>query len=93
MNLAGLPRCSLSTVMRSYVLEHEIELGNRQLAFTGGTPHSIRHSFACMDVTDVIAVRGSTAGWLLRRLARWTIPENNFLGQTLRDETLNWTKA
>jgi len=44
-------------------------------------------------VTDVIAVQASPAAWLLQRLARWIFPENNFLGQTLRDETLSWRKA
>ena len=92
MNLAGLPRFSLSTVMRSYILEHEIELGTREIEFIGGTPHSMRHSFACVNVVDVIVQRRSANAWLLRRLARWIFPENNFLGQALRDKTLRWTK-
>jgi hypothetical protein len=89
MNLAGLTHCSLSTVMRSYVLEHETELGMKHMVFTGGTPHSMRHSFACVDVTDVVALRRSMAGATLRRLARWVLP-GNFLGQTLRDKELRW---
>jgi hypothetical protein len=91
MNLAGLPCYSLSTVMRSYVLEHEVELGTKRLAFTGGTPHSMRHSFVCADVADVIALRRSKKAWMLRRLARWVFPEKNFLGQALRDEQLHWS--
>jgi len=93
INLAGLPRCSLSTMMRSYLLEHEVKLGTKRLAFSGGTPHSMRHSFACMDVADVIAVQESAAAWMLRRAARWVFPEKNFLGQALRDPELCWTKA
>jgi hypothetical protein len=93
INLAGLPGFSLSTVMRSYLLQHEVELGTKQLAFTGGTPHSMRHSFACMDVADVIALQESTTARMLRGAARWVFPEKNFLGQALRDPELRWTKA
>ena len=91
MNLAGLPRYSLSTVMRSYLLEHEIGLGTKKLTFIGGTPHSMRHSFTNVDAVDVIVQRRSVNAWLLRRLSRWIFPEKNFLGQTLRDKNVRWT--
>jgi hypothetical protein len=90
VNLAGLPRYSLSTVMRSYLLEHEIALGTRQLAFTGGTPHSMRHSFVSVDALDVIALRRSVSARILRRFAPWIFPEKNFLGQALQDQRLPW---
>jgi hypothetical protein len=90
VNLAGLQRYSLSTVMRSYLLEHEIDLGTKQLAFTGGTPHSMRHSFESVEAVDLIALRLSKRAWMLRRLARWVFPEKNFLGQALRDKELCW---
>lgn len=91
MNLAGLPRYSLSTAMRSFLLEYEISRGTRRLTFLGGTPHSMRHSFACVDAVDVVVLRRSVTAWLLRRLSRWTFPAKNFLGQALRDESLRWT--
>jgi hypothetical protein len=91
MNMAGLPRYSLSTVMRSYTLEYEIGLGTEWLAFTGGTPHSMRHSFLHVDAADVIAVRRSTAGLALRRFASWIFPEKNFLRSALEDEQLHWS--
>lgn len=90
VNLAGLPRYSLSTVMRSYLLEHEVALGTTKLAFTGGTPHSMRHSFVSVDAADVIALRRSAIAWLLRRFAHKIFPHNNFLGLALRDEELHW---
>jgi hypothetical protein len=92
MNLAGPPRNSLSTVMLSYMLEREINLGTKKLAFRGGTPHSMRHSFVSVDAVDVIAQRRSATAWLLRKLSRWILPEKNFLGQALRDGNLRWTK-
>jgi hypothetical protein len=67
INLAGMPRYSLSTVMRSYMLEHEVAMGTSKLAFAGGTPHSMRHSFVDIYATDVIALRQSAAGRALRR--------------------------
>jgi hypothetical protein len=93
INLAGLPRYSLSTVMRSYLLEHEIDLGTTKLVFTGGTPHSIRHSFVSVDAVDVIALRHSSRARMLQRFARWIFPETNFLGHALRDEQLPWARG
>ncbi|HEY4380965.1 MAG TPA: hypothetical protein VGN01_11505 [Acidobacteriaceae bacterium] len=90
MNLAGLPHYSLSTVMRSYVLEHEITLGTQRLVFIGGTPHSLRHSFTSTEVVDVVVQRRSLDAWMLRRFSRWMFPSKNFLGQTLRDKQLQW---
>ncbi len=93
INLAGLPRHSLSTVMRSYLLEHEIEIGTRKLEFAGGTPHPMRHSFVSIDAVDMIALRRSRLGWLLRKFARWVFPQKNFLGQALRDPQLPWAQG
>jgi hypothetical protein len=90
MNLGHLSRYSLSTVMRSYVLEHEVQLGTTQLVFVGGTPHSLRHSFVCSDAVDLIAQRRSLNALLLRRFSRWIFPQTNFLGHTLRDQDLRW---
>ncbi|HEV2620247.1 MAG TPA: hypothetical protein VGU23_09970, partial [Acidobacteriaceae bacterium] len=89
MNLAGLARYSLSTVMRSYALEHETELGMKRMVFTGGTPHPMRHSFTCVNAMDLVAVRRSLPGRMLRWMARGGQPEN-FLLQALRDEDLRW---
>ena len=91
MNLAGMPRYSLCTVMRAFLLEYEITRGTEKLLLEGGTPHSMRHSFTCVDVVDVIVQRRSAKAWLLRRLARWIFPATNFLAQTWRDKNLRWT--
>jgi hypothetical protein len=91
VNLAGLPQYSLSTVMRAYLLEHEISRGTRKLMFEGGTPHPMRHSFVLGDATDVLAVRRySTRGWGLRRFSRRLFPESNFLAAALHDEAAEW---
>jgi hypothetical protein len=92
LNLAGLPQHSLSTVMRSYMLEHEVALGTRKLVFEGGTPHSIRHSFTSVAAEDVIVHRRSLIAWAIRKAARWITPKKNFLGQLLHDPDLNWNR-
>ena len=91
INLAGLPRYSLCTVMRSFLMEHEIARGTGKLFFEGGTPHSMRHSFACTPVTDILVQRRSAKAWLLRLISQWNFPVKNFLGQTWRDPSLHWT--
>jgi hypothetical protein len=42
MNRGGLEKYSVGTVIRAYLIEHEIEIGTSRLFFEGGTPHSIR---------------------------------------------------
>jgi hypothetical protein len=89
MNRAGLTHYSLSTVMRSYTLEHETGLGMKYMGFTGGTPHTMRHSFERVDAMDLVSVRRSAVRAGMRRLAGWVAP-GNFLAQTLCDTRLRW---
>lgn len=91
LNLAGMPRYSLTTVMRAFLMEYEIAQGTSKLIFEGGTPHPMRHSFTRVSVVDMIVQRKSASAWLLRKFSRWIFPEKNFLGHTLRDEHLRWT--
>jgi hypothetical protein len=90
MNRSGLPRYSLSTVMRSYLLEHEVALGATKLMFQGGTPHSMRHSLILSEALDILVMRRSSLAWVLRRCARWIFPRSNFLGSALLDKSLTW---
>jgi hypothetical protein len=92
MNLADLPQYSLSTVMRSYLLEHEVQLGMRKIIFLGGTPHAMRHSLVRSESGDVLMVRKSVRAWLLCRMCRWVFPQANFLRGMLMDKQLSWTK-
>jgi hypothetical protein len=86
INLAGLARYSLSTVMRAFLLEDEIARGTQRLWFEGGTPHPMRHSFAVGEATDLLWIRaGSVRAWALQRFARWIFPEKNFLRAALRE--------
>ncbi len=86
INQKGLEPFSLSTVMRSYLIEHEIAQGTRNLVFEGGTPHSMRHSFHPSRVTDLVVARQSRPTHLLRRLVPALLPEKNPLAAMLQDK-------
>ncbi len=90
VNRAGLPRYSLSTVMRSFMLEHEIALGTHKLIFQGGTPHSMGLSLAPAQMLDIVVVKRGLRGWLLRHIAHRGFPKSNFLRRTLHDTALAW---
>jgi hypothetical protein len=91
MNTAGHEHDSISTVMRSFFLEHEAAHGTRRLLMYGGTPHSIRHSFERESIADVLICRPSLRAKLLRLLARTVASPRgitgriNFLAQTLSE--------
>jgi hypothetical protein len=89
MNRADMPRFSLSTAMRAFLLEYEIERGAARLYFEGGTPHSMRFAFDSSETTDILAMRtGSIRSRLLRRFADHVLPKNNFLRAALNDEAM-----
>ena len=89
MNAADLSHYSLCTVMRSFLLEHEIARETKRLVFLGGTPHTMRHSFASITTTDILAMRRwSARAWALNSFSRWIFPEKNFLRGVLADEEM-----
>ena len=62
MNRDSLSAYSLSIVMRSYFMEHEIGHGMMKLYMEGGTAHPMRFSFVNDEVTDLVVVRRSRPG-------------------------------
>jgi hypothetical protein len=90
MNRRGLEKYSVGTVIRAYLIEHEIRIGTDRLFFEGGTPHSIRHAFLAEKAMDIMVLNRSPFALLLRTWARWFRPEKNFLLQTLSNPDLKW---
>jgi hypothetical protein len=96
LNMSGWEKFSLTTVLRSYFLEHETERKTQRIVFFGGTPHSIRHYFPLGGVTDLILRRDTAYASLLFRLAvllaskLGSVRRPNFLADTLGDTTLQW---
>lgn len=90
MNREGLAKHSVGTVIRCYLIEHEIAIGMEKLFFEGGTPHSMRHSFLSEEAMDIVVMNRSLPVFLLRSFARWLHPERNFLLQTLMNPAVKW---
>jgi hypothetical protein len=90
INRAGLERYSVGTVIRSFLIEHEIAIGSSKLHFEGGTPHAMRLTFIDQYATDIIVINRSLFTVLLRKLARILSPNHSFLMQRLADPTLVW---
>ncbi len=92
-NRVGLEDLSISTVMRSYLLEALVEHGTRTLSFIGGTPHSMSESFEASWTMDVILRRRSLTANLVRGYAGRIFRAENCLSQSLTDTNLAWNTA
>jgi hypothetical protein len=90
MNVDGRAADSLSTVMRSYFIEHEIAQGSTRMYIEGGTPQPIRFSFVEERLIDLAVVRRSPVGETMARLARYTISPDNDLANMLDTQDLVW---
>jgi hypothetical protein len=88
MNRSGLSAYSLSIVMRSYFMEHEIAHGMTKLYMEGGTAHPMRFSFVNDKVTDLVVVRRSRLGVMVPTLAHLFIKPDNELALMLLDKSL-----
>ncbi len=93
MNRDGMPLYSLSLVMRSYFMEHEIAAGSRRFYIEGGTSHPIRHSFTTETLTDLAAMRSSPIAFAARKLVRRLIPVDNELAKMFSDTDLVWHRS
>ncbi len=92
-NRADLPEYSLSTVVRAYLIEHEVGLGSRRLYIEGGTPNPIQHSFATEQASDLVVVRRTLYTRAIRRLAPQRRFPKNHVSQAIADPALTWHTA
>jgi hypothetical protein len=92
MNLDSVPAYSISTVMRSFLIEHEISCGTQRLYIEGGTPHPMRFYFVREIVSDILVRRKSLYGTLVARSAKYLLHQHkkHFLSQLLVNKTLKW---
>lgn len=82
LNAPGYEKDSLGTVMRSYLLEHEISLGMRWLSFYGGTPHSISNAFDRSEVWDLVVRRRTWRFAALRLVSYFVSSPRSVIGRT-----------
>ncbi|CAN5465724.1 hypothetical protein BH10ACI4_BH10ACI4_36180 [soil metagenome] len=90
MNRDGLSSFSLSTVMRSYCIEHEISMGMKRLYMEGGTAHSVHHSFVREELMDLVVVRRSPIAQMMKKFAQRRVSPDNELADVLKDNTIEW---
>lgn len=90
MNRADRTEFSLGTLMRSHLLEYEVQRGSRRLYLVGGTSHSMKYAFGTEHFVDLVALQQALPAFLLRRFARPLMLEETFLVQTLADPKLKW---
>ena len=83
MNRADMTSFSLGTLMRSHLLEHEVERGGKRLYLVGGTSHSMKFAFGMEHFVDLVTLRRALPAFLLRRFARPLMLEETFLVQKL----------
>jgi hypothetical protein len=88
MNRDSLSAYSLSIVMRSYFIEHEIAHGMTKLYMEGGSFHPMRFSFVYDKVTDLVVMRRSWLALLIPKLAKLFIKPDNELALMLLDKSL-----
>jgi hypothetical protein len=88
MNRDGLSPYSLSTVMRSYFMEHEVRHGMTKLYMEGGTSHPMRFYFVQDKVTDLVVMRRSQLALLVPKLVKLFIKPDNELALMLLDKSL-----
>jgi hypothetical protein len=88
MNRDGLSVYSLSIVMRSYFLEHEIGRQMVRLSIEGGTSHPMRYSFVKATMTDLVVLRRSWSTVLISKFAKHFVKYDNELALMLLDKNL-----
>jgi hypothetical protein len=77
-------------LMRSHLLEHEVERGSKRLYLVGGTSHSMKFAFGMEHFVDLVTLRRPLPAFLLRRFARPLMLEETFLVQAIADPKLKW---
>jgi hypothetical protein len=92
MNRAELKAFSLGTVMRSFVIEHEIAQGTRRLYFEGGTSHSMSHAFVPRRCTELVLLRDNVVARAIPALMRRFVPPENPLNVFLEEPGLEWKR-
>lgn len=99
MNRDDLPALSLGTVLRAYLLEHEVARGTRVLFFEGGTPHAMRLYFHLSMVRDLVVARALPGSWWWRKLVpvvrtyvNRKLPQSAFVLKILLEPQLTWRR-
>lgn len=75
LNHQDFEAASLSTVMRTYFLEHEASRGVPQIVFVGGTSLALGRYCALDQCYDAFAIRGGLRGFIIKELVTRLRPQ------------------
>lgn len=78
LNAGGYESYSLSTVMRSFFLESEVERGTQTLIFYHGTNHSMSHAFEAEIARDYVVRRKSLRAAAIHRIAGFLVSPRHY---------------
>ena len=81
------PAASLSTVMRTYLIEHETARGAERIVFVGGSTDALGRYCAPISCLDLLAVRKGLRGQAARMLAQ-TFSPGGHTATMLRDSPI-----
>lgn len=81
---------SLGTVMRSFLIEHELTRGTRRMYFEGGTSHSMSHAFVQERCTDLFVMRDNPVARQVPALFKRYVPKENPINEFFEDGALEW---
>jgi hypothetical protein len=87
MNRADMPNYSLCTVMRSHLIDYEVQRRSKRVYFVGGTTHSIRSALIPeVKIADLVVLHPWLPRWALKRMAR----PDSFVREMLSNTALEW---
>lgn len=89
LNRTGFAPYSPGSLIRSFLMEHEIARGTCHLRFEGGTPHSMRSAFEPEVLREWLYARPRWTAASLRRLGQ-VLPKGNLLGDFLNSANVQW---
>ena len=75
LNNSKFEAASLSTVMRTYFLEHEASRGVPQIVFVGGTSPALGRYCAPSQCYDALIIRGGLCGFIVKALVTRFCPQ------------------
>jgi hypothetical protein len=90
MNRHNVPLYSISTVLRSSLIEHEVGLGTTRLYIAGGTRQHIGNYFVEENLCELTVRRRSRSAALLIWLIRRFQPQKNPLAKIVSDPRQIW---
>lgn len=92
LNVVDHEATSLSTVMRSFLVDHEAKRGAQSLMFVGGTSGSWARACELETCADLLAIRKGPISHKLIALLAWLHP-NGQVGQLYREQSAKRLKT